>query len=330
MYARDIQFSNDLSYQESPLIPLRQYPPDRLEPLVVRTVSDGFREGKGQFVTNPREAEAVVEAVRQCCCDPRYSPGGKKLSMGVIVLQGKTQARRIEALMLSKLDPQEIEERKIICGDPYSFQGDERDVIFLGLVAAPNERNGPLTKETDRRRFNVAASRARNQMWLFSSVSQNDLSPSCFRRRLLEYFEDPMARVRAVLPLPLADLRRLAHQAKRVIEKAPQPFDSWFEVDVALEIANRGYRVVPQFPVADKRIDLMIDGSGSRLAIECDGDAWHGPDQYEKDTERQRKLERMGWKFWRIRESEYYANRQSALVSLWQELKLLEIQPVGP
>ncbi len=51
-----------------------------------------------------------------------------------------------------------------------------------------------------------------------------------------------------------------------------------FEVDVALAVAERGYRVTPQFKVGSKSIDLVVFGAGGqRLAIECDGDAFHGP-----------------------------------------------------
>ena len=61
--------------------------------------------------------------------------------MGVISLQGDAQARLIESMLMEELDASEIGERRIICGDAYSFQGDERDVMFLSLVAAPNVRS---------------------------------------------------------------------------------------------------------------------------------------------------------------------------------------------
>lgn len=51
---------------------------------------------------------------------------------------------------------------------------------------------------------------------------------------------------------------------------------------------------------AGKRIDLVIEGNQAQLAVECDGDFWHGPEQYEKDSERQRMLERCGWQFFTL------------------------------
>lgn len=318
-----IQFSNDLCYREAPLIPLRQFPPDRLSPLKAIAVENGYREGSHTRVVNRPEADAVVEAIVKCCADDRY----QGMTMGVIVLQGEAQAYLIQDMLLDRLGAEEFENRRLLCGNSYSFQGDERDVIFLSMVAAPNERIGALTKEADQRRFNVAASRAQEQMWLFYSVTINDLSDQCYRKRLLEYFLDPTSQIKRALGEDADKLRLKAHQADRRIEHAPTPFDSWFEVDVALQIAGEGYRVVPQFQFADKRIDLVIQGEKSQLAVECDGDFWHGPDAYKADMERQRKLERCGWQFFRIRESCYYSGPELALQPLWTLLENMGIFP---
>jgi transcription elongation GreA/GreB family factor len=245
--------------------------------------------------------------------------------MGIIVLQGDAQAKLIEAQLFEQLDAEEIERRRLVCGNPYSFQGDERDIIFLSMVAAPNERIGAFARPTDERRFNVAASRARDQMWLFHSATCNDLGSSCLRRRLLEFFEG--TRIPEIAGINVNELNRQAMQANRSIVKPPEPFESWFEVDVALEIANKNYRVIPQFNVAGKRIDLVIEGGQGRLAVECDGDEWHGAEHYEQDMQRQRILERCGLVFYRIRESSFYLDKENALKRLWSLLEEREIFP---
>jgi very-short-patch-repair endonuclease len=96
---------------------------------------------------------------------------------------------------------------------------------------------------------------------------------------------------------------------------------------VALEITGRGYRVIPQLEVAGKFIDIVIEGGQSRLAVECDGEHWHGPEQYEQDMERQRKLERCKWVFYRVRESAFYADKEVALNGLWHLLEERGITP---
>lgn len=318
-----IRFSNDLCYSGEPLIPLRQYGPDRLKPLQNIYVQGGFREGSGNRVINRPEAEAVVHKIVELCNDSRYD----KKTMGVIILQGEAQGTLIESLLLDKLGTEEMARRRIICGNPYSFQGDERDVIFMSMVAAPNERIGTLSKSTDEQRFNVAASRAKDQMWLFHSVSRNDLSKFCFRAKLLEFFEQ--TRINPIAGVNCEELERKIFDSNRSIVKAPGPFDSWFEVDLALELARRKYQVIPQFEVAGKYIDLVVDGGGARIAVECDGDALHGADKYEQDMERQKVLERCGWPFFRIRESEFYYKKESVLNRLFQVLENRGIFPIG-
>ncbi len=316
-----IRFSNDLCYSDTPLTPLRQYGADRIKPLERVYLQNGYREGSESRVINRPEAEAIVNKIVELCQDDKYR--GK--TMGVIILQGNAQAGLIERQLLERLGAEEMDKRRLICGNPYSFQGDERDIIFLSMVAAPNERVGALARDANERSFNVAASRARDQMWLFHSVTRNDLSDTCLRRRLLEFFEE--TRVQEIAGIDVIELRKLTEQANRSIERPPDPFDSWFEVDVALEIAGRGYQVIPQLNVAGKFIDIVIVGGQSRLAVECDGDHWHGAEHYEQDMQRQRKLERCKWVFYRVRECAFYANKEVALSSLWRLLEERGIHP---
>ena len=316
-----IRFSNDHFYSATPLIPLRQYGTDRLAPLKHVFVEGGHREGSHQTVINKPEADAIVEKVVELCDDKRYSDK----TMGVVVLQGKAQAGLIEGKLLERLGAEAMERRRLVCGNPYSFQGDERHVMFLSMVAATNERIGPFTKAADERRFNVAASRARDQMFLFHSVTVNDLSESDLRRKLLEFFMNP--ETRPIAGIEREELERIAAQANRTVLNAPDPFDSWFEVDVALSLARKNFFVVPQYKVAGKRIDLVVGEGNSRLAVECDGEYHHGVDQYEKDMERQRQLERCGWEFFRVRESAFRANKETALERLWPMLEERGIIP---
>jgi superfamily I DNA and/or RNA helicase len=269
-----IRFSNDLCYTATPLVPLRQYPPERLEPIVVRNVEEGFREGDGNYARNKPEAEALVDAVAQCVRDSRYlcerdehHPNGK-LTFGVISLQGEGQAKLINQLLLERLTPEEIEERELVCGDAYAFQGDERDVIFLSLVAAPNQRIGALTKESDKQRFNVAASRARDQVWLFHTATRNDLNPDCMRHKLLAYYSNPAAQ-----PVGKPDWEKC---------------ESDFERDVGKIVCARNFRLIPQyepFGPGSYRIDFVIEGLKSRLAVECDGPHHDDPEEIERDNQ---------------------------------------------
>lgn len=312
-----IRFSNDLCYTATPLVPLRQYPPERLEPIVVRHVPEGFREGGAGYARNRPEAEALVEAIVQCTKDPRYlctkddhHPNGK-LTFGVISLQGEEQAKLINQLLLERLMPEEIEQRELVCGDAYAFQGDERDVMFLSMVAAPNQRIGALTKTADMQRFNVSASRARDQVWLFHTVTLNELNPADMRYKLLAYYSNP-----AEQPSGKPDWEKC---------------DSDFERDVGRMIYAKNFRLIPQyepFGPGSYRIDFVIEGLKSRLAVEVDGPHHDDPEQIESDMARQRQLERCKWVFWRVSASSFYFDREKAMASLWRKLEELGIHPL--
>jgi len=321
-----IEFSNQLQYANEPLVPLRQFGSDRLEPIVVRHITDGYQEGTASSAVNHPEAEALVAAIEACCRDPRYDDA----TMGVISLLGEAQARLIERLLLTSIGPEEMERRRLVCGDAYSFQGDERDVMYLSMVSAPNAKIGALADERARRRFNVAVSRAKDQLWLFHTATPKDLSPTCVRRALLEYCYNPAWDRLITDDLSLLDLEKSSLESERNELRPPRPFDSWFEVDVFLAIAKRGYRVAPQYSVAGYRIDMVIEGASSRLAVECDGDLFHaGVEKFEADMARQRKLERCGWNFWRVGGGEFYRDPDKALRGLWSTLEHYGIWPQG-
>jgi very-short-patch-repair endonuclease len=132
--------------------------------------------------------------------------------------------------------------------------------------------------------------------------------------------------------LPIEQIR-IASRSERHQGRHPPPFDSWFEVDVFLRIVDRGYRVIPQYHVnpfdRSFRIDMVVEGVHGRLAVECDGDQWHGPDRYDEDMARQRELERAGWRFWRVRGGAFYYEPDGAMKTLWESLEHHGIFPHG-
>jgi len=89
-----------------------------------------------------------------------------------------------------------------------------------------------------------------------------------------------------------------------------------------------GYHVVPQVNVNGRRIDLVVTGSRGRLAVECDGDTWHeSPGQRDADFDRENELRRVGWEFWRIRESEFCYDGEHALTRLCERLDRRGMRP---
>ncbi|MCF8293544.1 MAG: AAA family ATPase [Chitinophagaceae bacterium] len=301
------------------LYPLKQYSENRIEPLKTEYCQSGFVDGTYQNITNKVEAEGIANKIAELVNDENY----KGKSFGVIALQGNKQATIIDNLILKKIGEVEYKNRNIVCGNSASFQGDERDIMFLSLITAHNHNRSALTKPEDERRFNVAVSRAKEQIWLYHSVQLDDMSnQNDLRYKLLDHFLNHKQQ-----PIPPQKF------IERSMGTQPEPFESWFEVDVFNDIVSNNYSVIPQYEVAKGRyrIDLVtLLGNGIKIAIECDGDKFHGAEQFQNDLMRQKVLERCGWQFFRVRGGEYYSNRKKAMQPLWKLLKANDIQIEEP
>jgi very-short-patch-repair endonuclease len=91
-----------------------------------------------------------------------------------------------------------------------------------------------------------------------------------------------------------------------------------------------GYRVQPQVKVGPFSIDLVVEGrEDRRLAIELDGDQYHGPERWADDLARQRVMERVGWRFWRCWGSSFRLDPEGCIDDLVRALGSLEIDPMG-
>ena len=304
-----IGYCNMTSY-DNKIRPLRDRGSSALVPSVVEChVEGGLRSQNGK--TNGGEARKTVEIICACLDQPEY----QDKTFGVISLLGPEQAVLVQAELLKALGPAVITEHKILCGDAANFQGDERDVVILNLVDS-NEGDGPIRLRSEgpddaiKKRYNVAVSRAKDQLWVVHSLDPaRDLKAGDLRRGLIEYARSPQE---------IANLMRSARA------QAESPF----EAEVAKALAARHYPIQQQFPVGSYRIDIAIIEGERRIAVECDGERWHsGEQKLLEDLERQTVLERLGWRFIRIRGSRYYADKAATLEGVFSQLEKLGIEP---
>lgn len=273
-------------------------------PLVDVIVEDGFRKGD----INLAEARFIVDEIKAIVQDNCMA----KRSIGVVSLLADKQALKIWDMLQEEIGHELIQRHKIACGDARTFQGKERDIMFLSMVISQGNATA-LSRDTFAQRFNVAGSRARDRMYLVRSMLKEELSHADnLRRNLISHFAAPFAQDEA----RVSNLRELC--------------ESPFEREVYDVLVERGYRVIPQVPVGEFRIDMVVEGHhDNRLAIECDGDRFHGPDRWEDDMRRQRILERAGWRFWRCFASTFVMHRQEVVEDLVHALKNRGIEPIG-
>lgn len=298
-----IGFSNKLSY-DGAIRPLRESNSSYLKPACISCFVSGTRIKD----VNNEEARRIVDLIKAMILHPKYAG----MTIGVIPLVGNDQTFAIQSLVHKEISATEIEARRIQVGISSEFQGDERDIIFLSMVDSPvgegaMRLTGEGAFELIKKRYNVAASRARDQMWVMHSFDPDlHLKPNDLRLELLNHIKDPLASMRA-------------------FESAVSRTESPFEKSVLKLLTDAGYKVITQWQVGYYRIDMVVEGGGKRLAIECDGDRFHPLDKLAEDIERQTILERLGWQFVRIRGSSFYRDAQSAMEPVFKRLEELEI-----
>jgi len=303
-----IEFSSREFYQDE-IKPLRiPKANERLDPPLVDVFVKGGARGKGKKSdVNSAEAKAIVDEIKIILADPVFA--GR--SIGIVTLLGTEQARYIHELIHYQIPLDEIVARRIHAGHPPVFQGQERDIMMVSMVLGSEDRAATNRAEIQQR-FNVALSRARDRMYLFRSVRETDVSEKSLNGRVLSHFRQPFWR----------DVRKDQTLRERC--------ESGFEREMFDELVKRGYRVEPQVRSGGYRIDFVIEGNeGRRLAIECDGDRFHGPGQWQDDMARQRVLERAGWTFWRCFASSFVRRREAVMDDLVQTLDKLGIEPLG-
>jgi very-short-patch-repair endonuclease len=299
-----ISFSNGLSYNGD-IKPLRDPTSTLLTPSVISHCVPGVRS---LSKTNPVEARTVAALVQAAIEQPEFE--GK--TFGAVSLLGEEQAIEIETLVRQISPPHQLAAARFLCGTAAQFQGDERDVVFISLVDSPTGE--PLRMRQEdlyRQRFNVAASRPKDQLWIVHSLdAQRDLQPGDLRRRLIEHAQNPGALIKE-------------QQAKE------RRTESEFERLVLKRLLGAGFCVRPQWVVGHYRIDLVVESSGGRLAVECDGDRFHPVEKVADDMARQAVLERVGWRFVRIRGSQFFRDPTSAMKPVFETLSDLGILPEG-
>ncbi len=299
-----IRFS--MQFYPEKMLPLRiPEAHERLDPPLVDIYVPHGKRGKRRKV-NEVEADIIVNEIAALTARPEM----RNRTIGVISLVGAEQADHIRSQLSEKLGEEFMQRHSILCGDSATFQGTERDVVYLSMVADSTNK-AALTMLRYEQRFNVAVSRARDRVVLVRSVRREELNPSDLKARLIAHFENPMPE-------------------QEEIDDALSVCESNFERNLMQRLLECGYRVQGQVGCIGYRIDMVVEGADRRrLAIECDGDRYHGPEQWRQDMRRQRVLERVGWRFWRCFASSFYRDPDGTLNDLVEMLTRMGIQPMG-
>lgn len=281
-------------------------------------------KGVYQGQQNVIEAKAVAEHVCQHVRDPELDD----LSIGVVTFNVKQQRLIEDLLDRARAEDEGLESRWESDRRPApcvrnleTAQGDERDVILLSITYArdPSGRQrsnfGPINREGGHRRLNVAVTRSRHRMVVFSSLDPAHIRIDTVTKR-------GVRDLKAFLEYAASGIDALT------LEAAPGGggYESPLEEEIAAELEARGWQVDPQVGVSGYRIDLGVvhpQASGRYLAaIEADGRQFHSASTArERDRLRQRVLEAKGWTVLRVWSPDWWRDRERCASRLDDDLR---------
>ena len=292
-----------------------------------RPVEDGVYDF-GKSRTNRREADAVVAELVRRLRDPELS----KFSIGVVTLSQAQQSLVEDLLDQARREHPELERffdsdarEPVFVKNLENVQGDERDVILFTVCYGPDLTGkvrmnfGPLNKEGGWRRLNVAISRARRELIVFSTLRADQIDLNRTRsngvrdlRRFLEFAERGDAAFAAELETDLT-----------------AEHDSPFEAEVCAELERRGWTVHRQVGCSGYRIDLAVVDpelpGRYLLGIECDGASYHSASSVrDRDKLRHELLRELGWALHRIWSTDWWENREREVDELLAALEAAE------
>ncbi len=317
-----IAFSNARYYESR----LTTFPaPDTASRGVSLVRPEGFY-ARGGARHNEGEAKAIVAEVVRRLTHP--DPETRQRTIGVVTFNSEQQTLIENLLDRERLNRPEIEPafsdehtiEPVFVKNLETVQGDERDVILFSVTYGPDRNGrvtmnfGPLNREGGERRLNVALTRARREMTVFSVLHPDQMD---------------LSRTRAQA---VADLKHFLVYAERgpsalasAVSRPAEDFESPFEAAVARALRMKGWRVDPQVGVSAYRVDLGIvhpDTPGRYLAgVECDGAMYHSSAvARERDKIRQQVLEGLGWKLFRIWSTDWWTDKARALDAIHEKL----------
>lgn len=327
-----ITFSN-VTYYDSQLI---TFPSPVTDDVAVRLERVAGVYDRGGSRSNRAEADAIVRGIEQHYLDPAR----RRQSLGVVTFNQPQQSlietlldarRRANADLDKAISAQSRE--PLFIKNLENVQGDERDVIYFSITYGPDAARkmtmnfGPLNGEGGHRRLNVAISRAREGVVIYSTLAPEQIDLSRVRaagvRDLKHYLEFALKGPRALVEQSLPTGR--------------EP-DSPFETQVIKVLRERGWVVHPQVGCSGYRIDMgVVDPRAPGrylLGIECDGRAYHsGATARDRDRLRQVVLEGLGWRLHRIWSTDWWINPEreveKLLVRLEAELAREEDTPAA-
>ena len=290
----------------------------------LQAIEGGFYDAS-RSRTNPKEAEALVGEIVTRLSDP--SQRGR--SIGVVTFSIAQQGLVDDLLERARRDHPEIEPyftdkvaEPVFVKNLETVQGDERDVILFSICYGPNRDGkvsmnfGPLNRKGGERRLNVAITRARQQLVVFSSLRPESIDLSRTGALGVEH-------LKAFLAFAARGVSALASAPGSARQEGG--FESPFEASVCRALVERGWTLDTQVGCSGYRVDLAVrhpEYAGAYLmGIECDGATYHSAKTArDRDRLRHAVLTSLGWRMTRVWSTDWWLSPAKEAERLHGEL----------
>lgn len=313
-----IAFSNNKYYENK----LLTFPsPDDIRTRLHYQYVEGLYE-RGGTRQNRAEARAIIEEIRQRLQDP----GLAQRSIGVVTFNTNQQSLIEDMLNDLFAAHPELEkianasEEPIFIKNLENVQGDERDVILFSVGYGQDKDGkialnfGPLNREGGWRRLNVAVSRARYEMKVFSTLRSDQID---LRRTDAE----GVAGLKAFLAYA-----EKGRAVLRYSSAASAVGHDGFVEAVADSLRARGFEARTHIGSSGYRIDIGIVNPHNTeeyaVGIICDGYN-HAASKSARDREIVQTgiLKRLGWKIVRLWCMDWWNDEKATLDSLVSKIE---------
>ncbi len=223
------------------------------------------------------------------------------------------------------------EDTSIFIKNLENVQGDERDIIIFSIGYAKNEFGrvvahfGPLSVEGGENRLNVAITRAKEKIYVVTSIEPEELMVEGSKNAGPKIFKSYLKYVRAVSNKNTKEIGYILNSFKTSLpESKEEVLSSPFENEIKEELVKLGYTVDTNLGNTDYKISLAVyDKKLDKylLGIECDYAAYHSSDSIlERDVYRNKFLRSRGWNIMRVWSRDWWLNKTKVINNIVKEI----------
>lgn len=246
---------------------------------------------------NMAEVEEILKKVQEIILSEEDSPNPTSIG---IISPFRGQVELIKKSITQIVSDTVARRHSLEIGTAHTFQGDEKDIIFLSFTLGENSHHQSLTFAQKPNLFNVAITRAKKKLYCYISKPVESVQ-SGLLKSYLEY------------------IREINENSSKERE---EKYNNSFEQEIASLCKDEGLTVYPNFDSAGLKINLVVSDGENSVAIECDGFD-DGREQTGNTTDpvwKQEILERCGWKVLRITAREWHYSKNACIGKIKENL----------